>query len=669
MSEFSNLTGRFRIHKENNPSPVKVTKRSRESLVCNSCRKAKLRCDRQQPCGSCMRRDEGALCSYQRPQVHSHPSSSTTEDRLAHLESLVKELLHSEPGHIDNDSLAGNDSLADPRIPDHTSIENLDKTLYVGSTHWSAILDDIHELKAALNRQVDFQAVSESTAIDSSAPYKESIIFGSTESYSLKQILSQHLPPKEEVDRLLAVYFRGESFIIPFIHTFQFQRQYQDFWGNPIETNPLWLSILFSICSISSLIRGITDLPPCPKEDVINRTTNFHIAAGKSLVKGEFHRPQPLVLEALAIYAQCKNMQSLDPSREAGTILAMTVRTAYEMGYHRDPEFLGLFTVFEGEMRRRLWALLKQADLMVSFQLGLPSNICLENCDTKSPRNLSDADFDVDTETLPPPRSENEYTGLLWFIFKDRQMVSFSAACREALSFDEKSETQILELDNEIRGVHSKIPSVLRARPMSDSITDPPFLIMVRIYVEFIYLKSLCVLHRKYMSRGRVFSTSSCIEAGQRLVSQFIAIYRELSPGGQLHQERWMLTNFTMNDFLMGVMVLCLAIHLRRRNGPQQAISSGIEGTILPLLKQAHDICLEKSSVSQDAGCVARAVKVILEQPLAPEHENLAALPVLENLWQDGNSMGWLDPFYSEEAQIDWGLFDSLVSRDDTEMQ
>ncbi|KAJ5730193.1 uncharacterized protein N7483_004701 [Penicillium malachiteum] len=202
-------------------------------------------------------------------------------------------------------------------------------------------------------------------------------------------------------------------------------------------------------------------------------------SAGKSLVKGEYHRPQPLVLEALAIYAQCKNMQSLDPSREAGTILAMTVQIAYEMGYHWDPESLGLFTVFEGEMRRRFWALLKQVDLMVSFQLGLPSNIYLKNCNTKSPRNLSDADFNVDTETLPPSRSENEYTGLLWLIFKDRQMGSFSAACREALSFDEKSETQILELDNEIRRVHSKIPSVLRARPMADSITDPPFLIMV----------------------------------------------------------------------------------------------------------------------------------------------------------------------------------------------
>lgn len=99
---------------------------------------------------------------------------------------------------------------------------------------------------------------------------------------------------------------------------------------------------------------------------------------------------------------------------------------------------------------------------MVSFQLGLPSNICLEKCDTKSPRNLADSDLDVDTKVLPPSRSEDEATGLLWFIVKDRQMVSFYKVCRDALSFHEKSHTEILQLDSETRRMYTTIPSVLR---------------------------------------------------------------------------------------------------------------------------------------------------------------------------------------------------------------
>jgi hypothetical protein len=37
-------------------------------------------------------------------------------------------------------------------------------------------------------------------------------------------------------------------------------------------------------------------------------------------------------------------------------------------------------------------------------------------------------------------------------------------------------------------------------------------------------------------------------------------MYKEFSPGGQLHAQRWMLTNFTMNDFLLAIMVLCLVV-------------------------------------------------------------------------------------------------------------
>lgn len=144
------------------------------------------------------------------------------------------------------------------------------------------------------------------------------------------------------------------------------------------------------------------------------------------LGQGEISSPAAIRARGAHIVCQCKNMQSLDPSREAGLIFGMIVRMAYEMGYHRDPNSNGSFTEFEGEMRRRVWAFCKQVDLMVSFQLELPSNICLENCDARSPRNLANSDFDVDTWVLFPPRSENETTGLLWFIVKERQMVSFS---------------------------------------------------------------------------------------------------------------------------------------------------------------------------------------------------------------------------------------------------
>ena len=81
----------------------------------------------------------------------------------------------------------------------------------------------------------------------SPGPSKENTIFGSPSDYPLEQVMGQHLPSKVEADRLVAIYFQGENFIIPLIHTVQFQRQYRDFWADPTHVNLLWLSMLFSI--------------------------------------------------------------------------------------------------------------------------------------------------------------------------------------------------------------------------------------------------------------------------------------------------------------------------------------------------------------------------------------------------------------------------------------
>jgi len=444
---------------------------------------------------------------------------------------------------------------------------------------------------------------------------------------------------------------------------------------------------------MASVITGANNPYRSVKSDFAAGHSSLHTAAGQCLVLGEYHRPQKYAPEALAMYGHCRTLQSLDPPRETGAILNIVIRMSYQMGYHRDPDSFGCFTVFDGEMRRRFWATLKQMDLMVSFQLGLPSIICLDNCDSKSPRHLLDSDFDTDTKTLPMPRSEDEVTRLLWFIVKDRLMESFGKVCQDALSFKEKSDDEILQLDQEIRKMRSTVPDVFRPRTVADSIADPPFIIMTRIYIDFICLKSICVLHRKYMARGNASSTGPCVEAGMKLVTQFLDIYKEFAPGGQLSTHRWMLTNFNMNDFLLGVMVLCLAVHTRWKRGPQNsAVDKSTETEIIALLQQSQFICVELSPLSRDARRVSYAIRLTLngaksanghpnatpQTPLAVasvmptdlgEPHGVDSASLLLQQWpssvhNDETAFGPLDPFNfmgDGLENIDWAAFDSQV--------
>jgi hypothetical protein len=134
------------------------------------------------------------------------------------------------------------------------------------------------------------------------------------------------------------------------------------------------------------------------------------------------------------------------------------------------------------------------------------------------------------------------------------------------------------------------------------------------------------------MTQGSDFSTRCCIEAGSRLVSQFIDIYKEFSPGGQLYTARWMLSSFTMNDFLLGVMVLCLVVHTgRRHSSGYSTIDTNNENMVLELLKQAYSICVEKSAQSRDARKVSHVVRLTLNTAGSEDSalENAASQPSL----------------------------------------
>lgn len=591
------------------------------------------------------------------------------EDRLIHLESMVKLLMESQRNgshEVPVLDVASSKGV----ICESPQVEK-DTTIYTGSTHWSAILDDIHELKTALGGPHRVEDEQRSILTTPEPDFQTEIIFGSAQEYSLQQIITQYLPSKLQIDKILAIYLQGETYIAPFIHAHQFQRQYREFWRNTTAVNPLWLSMLFSVCCMGSLVGAAASTP---RHGIENEFQSLHTGAAKCLVLGRYHHPQKFSLVALAMYCYCENLRTLDPSREVGAIVSMVVRMAYEMGYHRDPSHLGTFTVFEGEMRRRFWASCRQMDLMISFQLGLPCNIRSEDFDTLPPRHLLDSDFDESCKVLPPSRSENEGTKLLWFIVKARQMISFSKVCQDALSFSEKSNVEIIALDKEIRDMQDSIPSVLRVSPSVDSPADPPFIVVTRLYVDFISLKSLCVLHRKYMARGNIWSTRCCVEAGTALVRKVIDMFAEFQPGGKLASHRWMLTNFTVNDFLMGVMLLCLIVHTRwKKTFEDEIITRETERAVLDLLEQSYKTCMDFEGQSRDVERVRNAILHTLNRaktqqvsneetvPIVMDQRNLLLPPWYGYLQGDEEAFGMLDPynFASDEMGVDWSLFNT----------
>lgn len=197
--------------------------RNRETLTCLQCRQRKLKCDKELPCGSCVKRDDAASCSYLKGRKKESPESSRAakaEARLQHLEQLVEEYASRSDGPGSHPSGTSNGN----------GVTNGDSHLYAGATHFSAMLDGIEDLRQLLNEDEPGSANSPSSK--DSISDETDVLFGSTPRLPLGTILANNLPPRLEIDRRLAAYFRAQAISAACIHTPQFMRQYEQFWAN-----------------------------------------------------------------------------------------------------------------------------------------------------------------------------------------------------------------------------------------------------------------------------------------------------------------------------------------------------------------------------------------------------------------------------------------------------
>ena len=474
-------------------------RRNREQLACRECRRRKLKCDRSTPCGSCVRRRDGASCSY--VLHHELEHNSRAEARLEHLEHLVQQLA-SQHENVSNES---NASTATALPSNDRGAERTSHTIH--GTHWTAMLEDIQALRYTIHSTAAENGSGEPNEPRLAADVGLGIIFGTgiSQVMGIDEVLNRHLPSRKDTDRLVAAYFRAQAVAAPFIHSSQFRRQYQAFWSNPRETPTLWISILFSILYIAT---GSLS----PGRDSENVENDFATAAAHCLALGEYYRPQRFAVESLLLYAQSLCITSLELPVDIGSIFAVLVRLAITMGYHRDPELAG-FSLFDKEMRRRTWSACMQLDLLTSFHLGIPSSIQSSIWDTRAPTNLFDSDFDEDTVEPPPPRPDTDLTGVLFYNLKHRFMAVFGDILQHVLSAQAHSvtESHAISLDTQIDGIYSSLPQALKMRPLAESVVDPPNLITTRLCVSAIFNKCLCVLHRPYVAKSRVDSIKSAI--------------------------------------------------------------------------------------------------------------------------------------------------------------
>ena len=328
----------------------------------------------------------------------------------------------------------------------------------------------------------------------------------------------------------------------------------------------MWIGMLFTILSTAiSVMQRSGDPIPIAFNLPENPAWRFRQQAVHSMILADYPSIPAFTLETMLFYICLEYQESNDSRLAIADVVSMVVCLALRMGYHRDPSHSPKISPFEGEVRRRVWLLLRHVDLLFSLETGLPGFIRNEQCDTKEPLNLTDEDIYPSMVELPPPRPLSEPTHISFMIIKNG-LVSVDRKIIEHLAnVNPTSYERVLSLDKQLQEVHDAIPPNFRMKAVDQMVIDSGETLIKRFYLEFHYQKARCQLHRQFLSKNfgqseYAFSRKVCVEGALSLLDNQAFFHGETRIGNRLYQQRKLIYSFTSNFFLTAAMILCVKL-------------------------------------------------------------------------------------------------------------
>ncbi|KAJ4365100.1 hypothetical protein N0V83_008718 [Neocucurbitaria cava] len=588
-----------------------------------------LKCDRNQPCKTCVDRGLSLSCTYVRhtaaPLEPKVPNS--VHDRIDQLEKLVTSLMGgketdagstlSTMSHLEQSS---GDNSEIPSTPDRVKFSG-DTTSYTNSGHWTSILDGISELKEHLDQIPTSASARDESQGDILGP---DLLFG-RQSHATKQELLAALPPRSEADQLIDAYFSSMDTAPSMMHRPTFLKEYNTFWSQPFETPTMWLGLLYGILALGARFQvtyaGIGPLlQGDPTTSLFSaRMDYYREKVVQCLILANYTKCPPYTVETFFLYFGTEYLRSADTQLGMYLLVGMIVRVAFRMGYHREPSRFSNISPFKAEMRRRLWMVIMSLDLVSSSAVGLPRMIQPSHFDVQEPRNLLEEDLHEDIAELPPSRPETELTQLLYSIVLTRVRNAHAKIMDLMNATSQPPYREILDLDAILRDVYDRVPESTKAMPAENF--DGPLspTAMRRLFLGLTFLKAELVLHRPYIILGRTdlkyeYSRRVCLNAALEMLEFQRKLDAELRPGGKLWSPSWSIVHFLILELDEDLIAPLPATPETARSGLRLDRSPPTRTEIIDALRHAHRIWVKASKRSNEARKVAAAVRLVLRK-------------------------------------------------------
>ncbi|KAL9598404.1 MAG: hypothetical protein Q9179_003932, partial [Wetmoreana sp. 5 TL-2023] len=407
---------------------------------CVTCRKRKVRCDKQHPCSNCTK--AAIDCVFpgpgRAPRRSRKPPDAELLARLRRLEGVVQHLgknLDEEGEKIDDDvrdkaittdGVGNGDTKApteEKKIPNSCglfngpeprkkSVDGVGKEFghlvvdegrsrYVSNKFWNSLSEEIAEMQDILDDPTDDECdyPSPGSGSSASANHQGFIFSFSSTILSLRdfhpspnQIMKYWEVFKENVDPLVKIFHRPSTEKI-----LSEAAKELDHISKPVEV--MMFSIYFAVVTSLSADECMNTTGMDKETAVRKYRFGFEQAMARA---GFLSTTELVVLQSFTLFLICAGRH--DDTRYVWTLTGLLIRLAQALGLHRDGEQFGL-SPYETEMRRRLWWHILHLDLRGAEDHGSDPTIQEATFDTRFPLNVNDGDI---TPSMKEPPKEHE---------------------------------------------------------------------------------------------------------------------------------------------------------------------------------------------------------------------------------------------------------------------
>lgn len=226
-------------------------------------------------------------------------------------------------------------------------------------------------------------------------------------------ILIVLLPSRQVVDDLVVLYLTYIESTHRVLHVPSFLRELEHFWAQKETPNLVSPAFVVQLLLVLACAWNLAD-PDTLKSKSHDRlkcytAIEWVLHAEKWLQNASIKRPEITVLRLYVLLIIALNSHGMERSK-AWLSTGTMVKQAMLAGYHRDPSHYTKISIYNKEMRRRIWITIVELDLQVALDRGMPPSVQVSDYDSEPASNINDNEIQETNSELPTARSSRELT-------------------------------------------------------------------------------------------------------------------------------------------------------------------------------------------------------------------------------------------------------------------